>query len=42
MGSKLMRVSRDLGDDLDYGGACVLAGFSLLPFSCIIAASLLS
>ena len=31
-----------LGDDLDYGGACVLAGFSLLPFICIIAASLLS
>ena len=30
------------GDDLDYGGACVLAGLSLLPFLCIIAASLLS
>ena len=31
-----------LGDDLDYGGACVLAGFSLLPYLCIIGASLLS
>ena len=31
-----------LGNDLDYGGACVLAGFSLLPLICIIAASLLS
>ena len=31
-----------LGDVLDYGGACVLDGFSLLPFLFIIAASLLS
>ena len=30
-----------LGDDLDYGGADVLAGVSLLPFLCVIAASLL-
>ena len=31
-----------LGDALDYGGACVLAGFPLFLFFCILAASLLS
>ena len=36
MGSK-DEGEQGLGDDLDYGGACVLAGFSLLPFICIIA-----
>ena len=41
-GEKADEGEQGLGDDLDYEGACVLAGFSLLPFICIIAASLLS
>ena len=40
-GEKADEGEQGLGGVLDYGGACVLAGFSLLPFTCIIAASLL-